>query len=211
MKHNIRLISTGPAHSRAVVAIHGWKGNRYSMEYLMRSLNLPDTDWYFPEAPYLEAGNPDERSWSFEIYPGVWEIEEPQKLITDFFTEILYPQYGSNQVYVVGFSQGALVCFEIILQLTGTLGGIFPIAGFLRDADKNKARLHPDQKGTPIYIGHGLSDDVVPFSASKQAYDYLLEQNANVDLHLYNGGHKIGLSYLRRVKEIILTGKLEKK
>ena len=80
---------------------------------------------------------------------------------------------------------------------------LFPICGFLRQPKIDKKRFHPCQKNTPILIGHGKDDDKVPVKASKNAYGYLKKQEANVELFLYSGKHKIGMDYMKKVKEII--------
>lgn len=192
--------NTSPVN--AIVAIHGWQGNRRSMQPLVSSLNFPDINWFFPEAPYSVNGVKSERSWSYEIKKGVWEIEEPRRLLKQFFNEI-FQSFKPKQVFVMGFSQGGLVCLEHVLQMDTPLGGVFPIAGFLRDSGADIPRFHPGQKNTPILIGHGREDDVVPVRASEKAFKLLKAQGANVELLIYKGKHKIGVEYLRRMKEII--------
>ena len=84
-----------------------------------------------------------------------------------------------------------------------SLGGVFPICGFLRQPKIDIERFHPCQKNTPILIGHGKDDDKVPVSASENIYQQLKGQGANVELLLYNGKHKIGIECLRKIRKII--------
>ena len=81
---------------------------------------------------------------------------------------------------------------------------MYPIAGFLRDFKSTEQRLHPNQKQTPIYIGHGKEDDIVPVKSSERIYEILKKETENVDLHLYSGGHKIGMGYIKEAKKKIL-------
>ena len=111
----------------------------------------------------------------------------------------------------MGFSQGAAVCYSFILTLDYAFGGIFPVGGFIRNSpeqsDKDAAsRLYVSdkQKDTPILIGHGKDDDIIPPEASEIAYSLLKDKCSNVNLNIYNGRHKIGLGYLRDVKAMIL-------
>ena len=187
---------------KAMVAIHGWKGARKSMRPLIKSMNINDMDWYLLEAPYPVTGIKDGYSWSYEKYDGVWEVDEPKALLQDFFNNI-FTQYSSENIYVIGFSQGGLICLDFVLFLDQPLGGIFSIAGFLRHPKGEVPRCHPCQKKSPILISHGKDDDQVPVRASKNAYQQLKDQGANVELLLYNGKHKIGIECLRRIKKII--------
>ena len=192
---------TGNYLDKAIVAIHGWQGDRNSMRPLIKSVKIQNAGWYLLEAPYRVAEG-DGWSWSYEISDGNWEIDEPKRLLNIFFSE-LFKKYTSKNVYVLGFSQGGLVCFDFILYLDQPLGGVFPICGFLRQPKMDIERFHPSQKNTPILIGHGKDDDKVPVKASKNAYRLLKKQEANVELFLYNGKHKIGMDYMKKMKEII--------
>ena len=104
---------------------------------------------------------------------------------------------------MIGFSQGALVCFEHSLFIDKPLAGIFPVAGFFREPNVEKQRISQSQKNTQILIGHGIDDDIVPIESSEFVYDTLKNQGANVELFKFNGKHKIGISYLNKVKNII--------
>ena len=204
-KIEFETYTTSSHIKRILVGIHGWKGNRHSFRQIAISLNLPDTKWYFPEAPYIAEDNEEERSWSFEKSPGVWERDEPKKLMDDFFQNEIFNKYKPSNVFIVGFSQGALMCYEYVLQMQKKLGGVFPIAGFIVNPnDEHISRIHKLQLDVPILIGHGDKDDVVNISSSEKAFKHLTKAGANVELLTYSGGHKIGIGYLRRMKEIII-------
>ncbi len=201
IQYNTQSIGENP--TKAIVCIHGWKGNRTSFQFLSGLLKLDNVQWYFPEAPYLLDGNPNSKSWSYEKSPGEWEIDEPNRMLTDFFQIEVFSNFSSKNVYVIGFSQGAIICYEFALHLDDPLGGIFPIAGFFRDSDLDKPRFNTSQKNTPIIIGHGRKDEIVDIEYSRKIYNLLNSQNANVELFEYNGGHKISLEYIHKISEVI--------
>ena len=188
--------------NRVMVAIHGWQGNRNSMRPLIKSININNMDWYLLEAPYPVDETDGGYSWSYEKSEGVWEEAEPRELLQNFFDQ-LFTQYPSENIFVIGFSQGGLVCLDFALFLDKTLGGVFSIAGFLRYPKDKVPRCHPCQKEIPILLAHGTDDDQVPVRASKNAYQQLKDQGADVELLLYKGKHKIGIECLRKIKEII--------
>ena len=165
-------------------------------------MNIKNICWYFPQAPYPIGKNGDSWSWSYEISEGVWEIDEPYRMLEYFFSK-LFTKITSKNLYVIGFSQGGLVCLDFVLFLNKSLGGVFSIAGFLRQPKAKIERFHPSQQKTPILISHGRNDDQVPARASENAYQLLKKQGANVELHLYNGKHKIGVESIRKIKDII--------
>ena len=195
------LHEIGDASQKAIVAIHGWQGDCNSMYPLIKSMNIKNVGWYLLEAPF-PVKNGEGFSWSYEKSNGQWEIDEPRRLLNVFFGE-LFKIYDSRKIFVMGFSQGGLICFDFVLFLHEPLGGVFPIAGFLRQPEYNGARFHSSQKNTLILIGHGTEDDRVPVESSQNAFKKLLAQEANAELLLYKGKHKIGVEFIKKMKEKI--------
>ena len=200
---------------KAIIAIHGWGGNKDSFLPFAKNIKISNVEWFLPEAPYLikdapSIGHDDSqgndlsrKSWTYKKEDGMWELNEPIDILNDFFDNIIFEEYDSKNVYVLGFSQGAAVCYEYVLGINKSLGGVFPIGGFLfKYSDKIK-RVSLDNKNTPVIIGHGSKDDVIPIEKSRVAYSQLLKEDANVKFLEYNGGHKISMNYLREVVKVI--------
>ena len=83
------------------------------------------------------------------------------------------------------------------------LGGIFPIGGFMSQKNKEIKYLHESQMDTPIIIGHGRDDAVISIEESELAYKLLSKESDNVVFEPYKGGHKIGYSYIKKIKGMI--------
>ena len=204
-------IDTGEYQNRAIIMIHGWQGNKDSFKSIAKLLKVDNTRWFFPEAPYSIDGKDEKKTWAYEKSPGEWEVDKSKRMLKEFILDKVLNQFDSKDVFIMGFSQGAAACYELILSFKYPLGGIFPIAGFMRDfpgqGDKIKIEVSPSQKHTPILIGHGRDDDIVSVKASEKTYNLLKEKCKNVKLYIYNGKHKINVSYLNKVKELILERK----
>ena len=205
IKYNTVNIDDNP--TKAFVMIHGWRGNKDSFKSIPPLLKLSKVRWYFPEAPYDFEGNQNEKTWAIKKEGDVWNADESKRLLVDFFENIVFKKFDPKDVYIMGFSQGAAVCYEFILSLNYNFGGIFPIAGFMVNEPKNIDQINAIYKNIPILIGHGNSDDIVPLAASQKAYDFLSGFCLNVELYIYNGKHKIGLEYLKKVKKIVESWK----
>tara|TARA_Y100000588_G_scaffold378077_1_gene458025 strand:- start:105 stop:740 length:636 start_codon:yes stop_codon:yes gene_type:complete len=186
-----------------LIFIHGWKGNKNSFERVAKSFDVKSSVWVLPQAPYLLNGEKDGYSWTYEISPGKYQRDEPVQMLLDFFETKIFSKFNSKDVYLFGFSQGGLVCYEMIRILDKSLGGVFPIGGFMAGTKKEIRRIHPAQTNTPIIIGHGDSDEVILKKESELAYRLLSKESDYVDIDIYKGGHKIGLGYIKKVKEFI--------
>jgi len=182
--------------SYAVIMLHGYGGNLDSLKPLLNMVSFKENvSFYFLQAPYLMKKQ--SYSWSYEISPGVWERDEPKALLDVFFNKNIFKKYKHSNIFLLGFSQGALICFEYGLNINKQIGGVFPISGFTRESPK----IHNSQIDTPLIIGHGKDDRVIDISSSKNAYHYYskIKKMNNVELVTYKGGHKIGLKYIKAI------------
>ena len=185
-----------------LVFIHGWGGNKNSFKKVAGSFAIKKSVWFLPQAPYLLDGE-DKYSWTFEKSPGKYEREEPVQLMLNFLEQQVFSRFDSKDVFLFGFSQGALVCYELLKILDKPIAGLFPISGFIADQNKTIKRINAAQMNTPIVIGHGLKDEVVSFHESELAFNLLKNESSNVILESYKGGHKIGYSYIKKIRDLI--------
>ena len=189
-------------YDKAIIFIHGWKGNKDSFKSLSSIIKIKNTKWFFPQAPYKLDDGVETYSWAFQNSDGIYEIKETVKLLNKFLKENILNSINSKNVFFIGFSQGATVCYDFILQLEDAWGGVFPVSGFKRD-QKKFFKVHPNQAKTPIIIGHGIKDEVIPIKSSENIYKELKQNNCNVFFEKFNGGHKISIDYLKKIKNII--------
>ena len=188
---------------KCIVAIHGWGGNSSSFSSIIHSLKLTDVDCYYPQAPYEIDSN--RFSWAYQLPNGNWKVNEAKKLFNQFFNKIILSNYKPNNVFVIGFSQGASVCYDLITSLKKPLGGIFPIAGFLRSKDSTYFdEINCNIFSMPVVIAHGLKDDVVQPDRSNEAYSLLKNAGMKkVEINFYPGAHKINVKFLQKLKKRI--------
>jgi predicted esterase len=101
----------------------------------------------------------------------------------------LRSQYGSNpgQVVAAGYSNGANIAASLLLQEPGTLAGavlFHPMVPFIPEA-------LPDLTGTPVFIGAGRADPMVPQGNTEELAELLRRAGATVSLHWQAGGHQL--------------------
>jgi phospholipase/carboxylesterase len=185
---------------KVIIAFHGWQGNKNSFLPLVKNPLFSEYNWFLLQGPYKVNNDTDRRSWSYEIEPNNWAYEEPKAIIDHFFQNEVFNKFDSKDVFVIGFSLGALVCYEYICSMNKPLGGIFPISGFSRNSNIN---LNPNQIQTPIIIGHGKNDAVVPIEKSIEAYESLKAASANVELKTYDAHHNIPIKMLTTISQKI--------
>ena len=189
-------------YDKIVVFIHGWRGNKTSFKSIASIMKIKKVKWLFPQAPYKMSNENEEYSWAFENADGTFEVKKTVDLLSVFLKENVLSLVDSTKVFFIGFSQGATICYDFILQLEHPWGGVFPVAGFKRNRE-SFFTIHKNQKKTPIIIGHGLKDKIIPIASSENIYNELQSNNFNVSFEKFNGGHKININYLKKIQSII--------
>ena len=101
-------------------------------------------------------------------------------------------EYGIalDQVYIVGFNQGAVVAQTLALLMGNTIRGTVALSGFLPDfveLEYKKAAMDR----SAIFIAHGEYDYVYPISWGQASADYFESIEANVTFYSFEEGHGV--------------------
>lgn len=104
----------------------------------------------------------------------------------------------AKKVYLIGFSQGAIMSYEVALTTPGKVKGIAALSGrLIPDVKKN---IPPDgvAKKLRIFIAHGTTDERISFADGRAAVEFLVGQGIEPEFHEYKGmGHTISNDELR--------------
>jgi phospholipase/carboxylesterase len=94
------------------------------------------------------------------------------------------------RLYVLGFSQGAVMTGGLALTMPGRLGGALLLSGYLppaTDLTIDAAGL----RGLPIFAAHGRYDDIIPVQYGRQTRDTLTQLGAALTYREYPIPHTI--------------------
>jgi phospholipase/carboxylesterase len=179
----------------AVVMVHGWLGNENVMSVFERT--LPEgVGIISPRAPFEIAA--DSYGW-FKLdqpdtfAPGLAALEALVRGLPE-----AYP-LDPARLLLMGFSQGAAMCFSLLLKEPALVPAVAGLAGFLpREAQPWAApgRL----AGRRVLVAHGTEDDTVPVARSREAAEALRAAGAAVDYREYAVGHKLNAQGMKDLK-----------
>lgn len=103
--------------------------------------------------------------------------------------------FDENEVYLVGFSQGAIMSYSIALTHPEKVKGIGILSGRL--LEEIKSIVKTDQlKTLNVFISHGIQDPVLPVAYADDATSYLKNLDVNVTFKKYTEGHGINQEML---------------
>ncbi len=106
----------------------------------------------------------------------------------DYATE-QYP-IDVRQLYLLGFSQGAILSMTLGLTLRERIKGIVALSGYIPGFVKEKCEGKPVNE-MPIFISHGELDQVLPYEWGVANHEYFQSLGAAVTFKTYQEGHTV--------------------
>ena len=117
------------------------------------------------------------------------------------FVDELVDAYGADpgRVYLMGFSQGAMMSLALALTRPEKVAGVVAMSGRL---PRQVIESEPDRealKGKPFIVTHGLYDPVLPVENGRAARDYLGALGVALTYREYPMAHEVSAESLRDV------------
>ena len=197
-----RTYATSDKPDKAIIAIHGWKGDEYVFEQVAKLIDLENSEWFFPRAPYkADSGNGN--SWFGGNDEVGWEFDKTFDGMKNLINKIEKSGYSPSKIFLIGFSQGACLAIDFALRLQFSIGGIVAIAGFIKFKERFLSEASNESDDTPILLMHGNQDDIIPIKAGETAYNILLEKGNPIHFERYNAKHKIPLKKMNLINKFI--------
>lgn len=179
-----------------VIFLHGYGSNEKDL-FGMKDLLPADVTYLSVRAP-LEL-SPGHYQWfkqkgTAAPYDGVSsDLANASSVLTDFIVKAA-AKYDTpaSRVYLVGFSQGAMMTYEVALRRPQVVGGIAALSGRLLPVVEQQMQGAPAYRQLAVFIGHGSADQRVGFSGATHAQAQLQKVGVAARFHAYPGlGHSI--------------------
>ena len=194
--------SLDEAH-KALIMIHGRRGNSRDLLSLSDHLHVNDYALLAPQA--------DDNTWypfSFITKPSFNEpwLSSSLQMIKDLVNEITSHSIAAENIYLLGFSQGACLTLEFAARNAMKYGGIVAFTGGLI-GDKIYNENYKGDFNKQIYlVGSGNPDRHIPTERVIETTHILQKMNANVTQKLYNGmAHTISNDEINLANQLIFT------
>ena len=186
------------SHDSTIVMLHGWLGNENVM-WAFENVLPKNALIVSPRAPLKVS---DGYGWFYKREHADFEDSLAKGLATlrEFIQQLpnLYP-IDIDKIYLMGFSQGAAMCYAFALADPQAVAGVIALAGFLPDTAR--AQITPNCLAhKPIFISHGTQDKEVPLSQAREAHEALTLSGATITYGEYETGHKLNVEGMRDLK-----------
>ena len=205
LKCLVREPSIKSIHPPVIILLHGVGSNEQDLFSLADQLPA-DALIISARAPIQLSGNG--YGWYHIDYSNAarsgnaTEAERSRLLIGQFIDQVLrlyHPDPAA--VYLMGFSQGAIMSYSLAITEPQKIKGIIVLSGKVLDEIKPKVSYNDKLKKVAIFIGHGTADHVLPIQYAREAHQLLAGSKVPSSYHEYDMKHEISAEEMTDVKK----------
>lgn len=170
---------------KAAILIHGRGATAQSILSISTQLRLDKFALLAPQA--------DGNSWYPYSFMAPDENNDPYlknslakiQKVYDYLKE---KGFSSEQIYFIGFSQGACLSLDFAARNAQKFGGVVAFTGGLIGEKLNQSNYSGDFAETPVFIGSSERDFHVPAERIKESEKVLQNLGAKVTVKLFSDG-----------------------
>jgi phospholipase/carboxylesterase len=188
---------------KALIMVHGRGADAHDILGLASHLNVPDFALLAPEATT--------NTWYPNSFMAKPEQNEPWlssalDLLKEVVDEVTKEGITAENIYFLGFSQGACLTLEFVTRHAQKYGGVAAFTGGLIGDKINEKNYSGNFNDTPIFIGTGNPDPHVPLERVNESVSILEKMNAKVHLRVYDGRpHTISQDEIEEANRLIFS------
>lgn len=174
-----------------VIFLHGYGSNEADLFGLKD--DLPQGATYLSARAPMQMAQ-DGYQWFTPVrntaeYNGLnGDVASSEQRIVDFIAAAVAKYHTrADLVTLVGFSQGAILSYQVALRHPQSVGGIAVLSGKLLPPLRASLKADPRYGAVRFFIGHGTADTVLPVQSATQADEALRAIGVVPQIHLYSG------------------------
>ena len=177
-----------------VILLHGFGAGMDDLAGLCPAIDRSGYLYACPNAPLSFTIGPGVTGYGWTPPRGQGTAEDAQRakdLLEAFFQEVmdLY-KVPAGRMMLCGFSQGGGMTYRCGLARPETFRGLAALSSVMPEPDELRPTL-PDQRTQPIFISHGIHDDILPVEHGRRALEFLEAEGYTPDYREYPMRHEI--------------------
>jgi phospholipase/carboxylesterase len=196
-------LTTGESPENSVIWLHGLGADGHDFEPVVPMLGLEKiaaTRFVFPNAPVrpvtLNGGMRmrawyDIRSMSISRDQDEEGILHSATLVRNLIAREQARGITASRIILAGFSQGGAVAAHVALRYPEKLAGLMVLSAYLLFPDRVDTEHHVSNMRTPVFVGHGSQDPMVPVSMGRDLANRIRNLGLPVEWHEYNMPHSV--------------------
>jgi phospholipase/carboxylesterase len=187
-----RRPAVAPDQGWLCLILHGLGDTKRGWQPVAPMLGLDGMTYAFAQAPFFYYGGGSWFELDQDFRPNDSQVRESRAMLDELVTHLLARTgIPRSHLFVLGFSQGALMTLDWGLRQAEPCAGLIPVSGFVTMLDEYPAALGAGARRQPILMTHGHDDQVIPISATRRQKDALLSLGLDLDWREYAKAHHI--------------------
>jgi len=203
---------TGDNPKVVIIWMHGLGADGNDFAPVVPQFNIQGLPikFVFPHAPKIPVtinGGMVMRAWYDILLMDIGKhadkdgVMASEKLVHELIDEQVKLGFKHNQIVLAGFSQGGAMSLQVSTRLNQKIAGIIALSSYLPVPELLAEEKNTTNLQTPIFMGHGTQDPVVPYSLGESSRDALLKAGYSVDWHSYPLQHGVSMEELTDIKQ----------
>ncbi|HEX8874331.1 MAG TPA: alpha/beta fold hydrolase [Nitrosospira sp.] len=204
---------THPTHT--VLWLHGLGADGNDFVPIVDELALPSSTrirFLFPHAPMrpvsINRGMVMRAWYDYDMAdPNLGpsenraSLQESQRAVEALITREKQRGIQPGKIVLAGFSQGGTLALQAGLRYPEKLAGILVLSAYLPLPQTLAAEASPANRATPIFMAHGVGDNVIPMILAAASRRQLDESGYIVEWHEYRMAHTVCTEELADISE----------
>lgn len=195
LRYVVRAPRKESEHPPLLLMLHGYGSNEEDL--------FPLADAFPPEFLVISARAPltlseGQYAWFHLNFAGGKVVHdekqaETSRLVLKGFIDEVIKEFAvdASQIYLLGFSQGAIMSHSIGLTFPKLLAGYIALAGRILEEIKPAVREAGKREIPTVFVGHGTIDQTLGIAHGRSAKIFLEEMGITPEYHEYEIGHTI--------------------
>ena len=184
----------------SIIWLHGLGSDGHDFEPVVQKLNIPNVRFILPHAPEMAVTRNSGYimpAW-YDLYGVTGSskededgIKNSQHYVNSLIQKELDRGIAAERIVIAGFSQGGAIALYTALRYPKKLGGVIALSTYLPVKTKLATEANPTNAATPIFMAHGVFDDVITLDMCKISLQTLQNNHYSVSWHEYNMAHSV--------------------
>lgn len=207
---NVKVLPPARPARRVLLALHGYGDSAENFSGILPELQLEDTVCLVPQAPIDVPFSGGGAAW-YPLFEAPFDaLAHSNAALRGLMAELVSGLGGKGtlpprSVTLLGFSQGAMLAFNTSLSCGVGFGATVALGGYLSHWHRLPLPLPEQVKDAPLFVGHGLQDQVVLPVHHFESLDVLQYLGCrNVTAKQYRGlGHGVSPEEISDVRSFL--------
>lgn len=207
LKYLVKEPQKASTIKKAIILLHGVGSNEKDLfglsEYLPPDFYIISVRGKFTFSEGSYAWYQVDFSSGKPVFNKEQELQSRTAILT--FIEQVKMKYGFNEIYLGGFSQGAIMSYSIGLLHPEKMKGIICLSGRILQEIRSEVKMTGALNNLNVFLAHGTQDGTLSIDYAREAKNYLEQLQVKLRYYEFPMGHQITPEVLKALNQWLVV------